>query len=186
MGVGPVQSGDAYGSGYGGGFVAGRISPHDPLSGSPQMRIDAAASGVLPARIVAWCLDAVFITLIAGAVALLVGALTLASFGLLHGLFALLGMIPFLYSWLFVGSSLAATPGQAICGLGLRDNRTLGRPGMAAALLWTIGYAVTMILGAFLLLFALITKRHRTLHDLVSGLVMVRVGTLPGATFGAA
>ena len=181
-----MQSGDAYGAGYGGRFVAGRLPPSDASFGSWQFRADAASSGVLPARIVAWCLDAVFIALIAGAVALVFGALTLASLGLLHGLFALLGVVPFLYSWLFVGSSLAATPGQAICGLGLRRDDTLGRPTMTAALVWTLGYTVTMLLGAFLLLFALLTRRHRTLHDLVSGLVMVRVAALSGGTPGVA
>ena len=37
-----------------------------------------------------------------------------------------------------------------------------------------VGFYVTLALGAVWLVVALLTTRHRTLHDLLSGLVVVR------------
>ena len=103
---------------------------------------------------------------------------TVLTFGLGAPVMALLGAVPFLYTWLSVAGGLSATPGQAMMGLRVRQNADLGPPGAGAALIWTVGYMVTVALGAIWLAVALITGRNRTGHDLVAGLVVVRVDGL--------
>ena len=61
----------------------------------------------------------------------------------------------------------------------VRDD-DFGRPSLAQAIVSTLVFYVTMALGMVLLLVALFTVRHRTLHDLGSGLVVVRRRFLAG------
>ena len=49
-----------------------------------------------------------------------------------------------------------------------------------------VGFYVTLGLGAVWLVVALLTTRHRTLHDLVSGLVVVRAARAIDAAIDAA
>ena len=44
-------------------------------------------------------------------------------------------------------------------------------PGAAQALVWVIGWLLTIAAGLIWFAIALITVRHRTLHDLVSGII---------------
>jgi uncharacterized RDD family membrane protein YckC len=105
--------------------------------------------------------------------------LALVTFGLLTlGLgFPLLGVLPFVpfcYHFLFLASQAACTPGQHLMGLIVLRNDDFGRPSVLQAVVFTIGFYVTLATSGLLLLVALVTARHRTLHDLVSGLVVVR------------
>ena len=74
----------------------------------------------------------------------------------------------------FLCGRLSATPGQAAVGLIVRRNDDLGRPSLAQAIVWTLGFYVTLAAGVIWLFVCLLTVRRRTLHDLVSGLVLVR------------
>jgi uncharacterized RDD family membrane protein YckC len=62
----------------------------------------------------------------------------------------------------------------------------LGRPTPAQALVYAIGYAVTMWAGAIWLLAAFFTRRARCLHDIVAGVAVLRANavstTVPGWT----
>ncbi|MBN8898070.1 MAG: hypothetical protein J0H35_07785, partial [Rhodospirillales bacterium] len=58
----------------------------------------------------------------------------------------------------------------------------LGPPTALQALISTLGYYVTLATSGLLLLVALFTTRHRTLHDLVSGLVVVRTRAMRALT----
>ena len=78
-------------------------------------------------------------------------------------------------------TSLSATPGQALLGLVVRRNDDLGRPDLLEALISVVGFYVTLALGAIWLIVALVTRRHRTVHDLLAGLVVVRVDALTPA-----
>ena len=142
------------------------------------MQDDYLTTGVLSRRIVAWIIDAALISTLVGAawsVGVVFGLLTLGlALPLLGGLPAL----PILYTWLFIASPLSATPGQALLGLTVRRDDDLGRPSLAQALVSTIGYYLTVALGAIWLGVALLTTRHRALHDLVSGLVVIRARAL--------
>lgn len=131
-------------------------------------------------RIVAFLLDglilAIGIRLLAG-VLFLFGIVTL---GLGMPLLGLLPVVPLLYNWLSLLSGLSATPGQAMMGLIVRRNDDLGPPGALAALVWVIGFYVSLALSGLPLLLALFTEGKRTGHDLLSGLVVVRARALTG------
>jgi uncharacterized RDD family membrane protein YckC len=136
--------------------------------------------GVLARRMFAWLIDVLLIGLILAAlwlVLLLLGVLTL---GLGLPLLGVLPFVPFCYHLLFVAAPASATPGQQALGLVVRRNEDLGRPTQVQALIYTLLFYLTLATTGLLLLFALFTIRHRTLHDLASGLVVVRARALTG------
>ena len=149
--------------------------------------IDAAhdawsTDGVLPRRFVAWLVDAALLSaaMAIGHVALL--ALGVMTLGLGLPLLGLLPLLPFVYVLGFLASDRGRTPGQAVAGLVLRRNDDLGRPTGLQALAWTVGLALTLLAGAFWMLVALLTVRHRALHDLAAGLTMTRADTVAPRT----
>ena len=134
---------------------------------------DWLTQGVLSRRIFAWLIDILLIGLILGALwfaLLLFGLLTL-GFG--FALFALLPFVPFAYHFLFVAGS-SATPGQQALALMVRRNDDLGPPSPLQALIYTLVFYLTLATTGLLLLVALFTIRKRALHDLASGLVVIR------------
>ena len=136
--------------------------------------------GVLARRVFAWLLDVPLIGLIVVAlwfVLLLFGVLTL---GLGLPLLGVLPFVPFCYHLLFVAAPASATPGQQALGLAVRRNDDLGRPTPVQAFIYTLLFYLTLATTGLLLLFALFTIGHRTLHDLASGLVVVRTRALTG------
>jgi uncharacterized RDD family membrane protein YckC len=136
--------------------------------------------GVMIRRVFAWLIDIVLLGLILTAlwfVLLLFGVLTL---GLGFALLGALPFVPFCYHWLFVAGPASATPGQQALGLVVRRNDDLGRPPLLQAFVYTLVFYLTLATTGLLLLFALFTVRHRTLHDLASGLVVVRARALTG------
>jgi uncharacterized RDD family membrane protein YckC len=140
--------------------------------------------GVLIRRIFAWLLDVLLVGLtlvVLWFVLLLFGVLTL---GLGLPLLGVLPFVPFCYHLFFVASPAAATPGQQVLGLVVRRNDDLGLPSFAQAFIYTLVFYLTLATTGLLLLIALFTIRHRTLHDLASGLVVVRARALTGG-FGS-
>jgi uncharacterized RDD family membrane protein YckC len=134
--------------------------------------------GVLARRVFAWLIDMLLIGLILLAlwfVLLLFGVLTL---GLGLPLLGILPFVPFCYHLLFVMGPASATPGQRALGLVIRRNDDLGRPTPVQALVFTLLFYLTLATSGVLLLIALFTVRRRTLHDLASGLVVVRTRAL--------
>ena len=139
--------------------------------------------GVRTRRIAAWFVDLLLIGLmVAGLwfVLLLFGLLTL---GLGFPLMGILPFIPFFYHFLFVAGS-GATPGQQAMGLAVRRDDDLGPPTALQALIYTLVFYITLALAGLLLLVSLFTIRKRTLHDIASGLVVVRTRALTGG-FGS-
>ncbi len=137
----------------------------------------ALTSGVLVRRCLAWLLDAALIACLVS-----VGWAVLFTFGLITlglgmPLLGLLWAVPFCYNFLFL-AGMAATPGQALCGLRMLREDDLGRPTPLQALVSVVLYYVTLATSGLLLLLALVTPRHRTLHDILSGLLVVRAGAL--------
>jgi uncharacterized RDD family membrane protein YckC len=65
-------------------------------------------------------------------------------------------------------------------GLAIRRDADLGPPESVQALVWALGFALTLMLtgGLLWLLAVLITQRKRALHDIVAGLVVVRAEAL--------
>jgi uncharacterized RDD family membrane protein YckC len=134
--------------------------------------------GVMLRRIWAWLFD---LLLVGGIVLVLWVVLVgfgLLTFGLGFPLLGLLPIVPLLYHVLFVAGGRSATPGQVLLDLVIRRDQDLGRPSLLQAILFTAGLWLTLGAGVVWLAAALVTSRNRTLHDLVSGLVVVRNGAL--------
>jgi uncharacterized RDD family membrane protein YckC len=134
--------------------------------------------GVLWRRVMAYVVDLFCI----GAIAIVLwcgfAVLWLLSFGLLGPLLWFLsGLIPLAYHTLLLSGRRSATFGMRVFDLELRS--TSGeRPGFLQALVQTLLFYITVAMTCSLvLLFALFNRRRRTLHDVLSGTVMVR--TLP-------
>jgi uncharacterized RDD family membrane protein YckC len=138
--------------------------------------------GVLSRRVFAWLIDVLLIGLIVGALCLVLLLFGLLTLGLGLPLLGVLPFVPFCYHLLFVAGPSSATPGQQALGLVVRRNDDLGPPTLAQAFVFTLVFYVTLAATGLLLLVALFTLRHRTLHDLASGLVVVRTHRLQEAT----
>ena len=131
--------------------------------------------GVMSRRCVAWCVDLVVLGLLLWLLWWTMVVLGFLTLGLGFGLFAALPFVPFLYQVLSLISERSATPGQRLLGLTVRRDDDLGPPTFFQAVVGTLVFYVTLATSGLLLIVALFTVRHRTLHDLASGLVVVRV-----------
>lgn len=105
-------------------------------------------------------------------------ALTIAgilSFGLLLPLVPVaLVLLPIAYHTLLVGGSGSATLGMRLLGLEVRS-WTGERPTLWQALLMgALFYATIAVTGSLILLVVLFNTRRRTLHDFLSGILLVR------------
>ncbi len=159
------------------------MSAYSAEQGSSDARL---FEGVLFRRVWAWLID---LLLVGGIVAVL--WVVLVGFGLLTlglgmPLLGLLPVVPLAYHVLFVAAPRSATPGQVMMDLSVRRDQDLGRPSLLQAVLFTAGLWLTLGAGVVWLAAALLTTRHRTLHDLVSGVVVVRSRALDGTLTGTA
>lgn len=148
---------------------------------------DALTRGVLSRRVVAWMIDAIILAIVMAGLWVALLLFGVMTFGLGMPLLAALPVVPVLYGWLSVASSASATPGQAIMGVMVRRNEDLGPPGGLRALATTILFYVTLAtsLGVLWFLVVLITARRRTLHDILSGTVVVRASSLTAPEFAS-
>jgi uncharacterized RDD family membrane protein YckC len=131
-------------------------------------------AGVLSRRCLGWLTDLLLVAVLVGTLWSSLLLLGLLTFGLGWWLFGLVPLLPFAYHCLFLTGSLSATPGQALFGLVVRRDDDLGPPSLAQAVISTLVFYLTLATSGLLLLVALFTQRKRTLHDLASGLVVVR------------
>ena len=143
---------------------------------------DFLVGGALSRRCVAWCVDFCLIgvlVVVAWTALVMFGLLT---FGLGFSALSLLPFVPFLYHVLSLMSAATATPGQQMLGLTVRRDADLGPPTPLQVLISVVVFYLTLATSGLLLFVALFTLRHRTLHDLVSGLVVVRVQAMQALT----
>jgi uncharacterized RDD family membrane protein YckC len=138
--------------------------------------------GVMFRRALALLMDLVIIAVIAAVLWVILALFGVLTFGLGMPLLAVLPAVPPLYHFGTLASPLSATPGQKLMGLSVRRNSDLGRPDVLEALISVAVFYATLALGAIWLAVALVTTRHRTLHDLLSGLVVVRSEAVPPLT----
>ncbi|NKC29285.1 RDD family protein [Falsiroseomonas selenitidurans] len=136
--------------------------------------------GVLWRRIAAWVVDAALLLVLSW---LIWGGAALAAvptLGLLGGLLLLPWalLLPILYGTLSIGSTLSATPGQALLGLTVRSEADGAPPSLGQALTATVLHALSWAAGGLPLLAPLFSTRRRTLHDLFSGTLVLRVDAL--------
>ncbi len=142
---------------------------------------DASLTDGVPLRRVwAWLIDLAAIAVIAGVLWVVLVTFGLLTLGLGLPLLGLLPVVPFVYHVGFVAAS-AATPGQALMGLTVRQDDDLSFPSLVQAALFTLGLYVTLAAGVVWLGVALFTVRRRALHDMVAGVVVVRKRALTAA-----
>lgn len=131
--------------------------------------------GVTTARVFAYLVDAFIIGLILLGLHLTLGILTIASLGLLFPLHLLVVplAVALLYHSLTMAGPFSSTIGMRLFGLRVYgvDGR---RPSLPQTLLHSGLFYFTIGLAGWPLLFALFEPRRRTLHDLLSGLVVMR------------
>jgi uncharacterized RDD family membrane protein YckC len=138
------------------------------------VRDEDFVAGVLTRRCFAWLIDLVLIGLILSVLWIVLFLFGLLTLGLGFGVMTALPAVPFLYHFLSLMRRSSATPGQALVGLTVRRDFDLGPPTGLQALIFTVVFYLTLATSGLLLLVALFTVRHRTLHDLASDLVVVR------------
>jgi uncharacterized RDD family membrane protein YckC len=152
---------------------------HD--SGMPDpAAIPEAYEGVRWRRILAYFVDLCFIGVIAVLLWVLFAMISVLSFGLLGPvLWFLFGLIPLAYHTLLLSGLRSATFGMRCFDLELRSV-TGERPGFLQALAQTALFYLTVgATGSLILVFALLNRHKRTLHDLLAGTVMVRRFPVP-------
>ncbi|WP_300303569.1 RDD family protein [Ferrovibrio sp.] len=106
---------------------------------------------------------------------LMLGFLSVLTFGLLTPLLVLIGAaVPVAYHTLTIGGPASATWGMRVFGLQVRVWNG-GKPGYLQALLHTAAFYVTVsFTGGLILLWALFNNRGRCLHDILCGTLVVR------------
>jgi len=134
----------------------------------------ALTYGVISRRVIAWFIDLALIVVILFSLWLALLLFGLLTLGLGFGALGVLPFVPFCYHFLSLISPLSATPGQHWLGLIVLQNDSFARPTALQAVISTLLFYLTLATSGLLLLAALVTTRHRTLHDLLSGLVVVR------------
>ncbi len=151
-------------------------SPYAPMIEADQDEL--LTGGVVGRRMIAWLLDAMILGLLAFVVWFGLAAFTLMTLGFGAPAFALLAFLPAAYGFLSLISGLQASPGQAMMGLIVVRDIDLGPPTAAQAMVSVIAYTATIALGAIWCAVAVVTTRHRTVHDFASGLVVVKRSAL--------
>jgi uncharacterized RDD family membrane protein YckC len=137
---------------------------------------------VLWRRVGAYVVDLAILAVLSLAAWITLTTAGVLSFGLLLPLVPVaLVLLPIAYHTLLVGGSGAATLGMRLFGLQVRS-WTGERPSLWQALLMgTLFYATIAATGSLILLVTLFNARRRTLHDFLSGTLMVRrVEAVPG------
>src|SRR5476649_2822527 len=152
--------------------------------GNPHLDDDLLTSGVMSRRCVAWVFDFFLIAVLVWVLWWILVMFGLLTFGLGFGAMSILPFVPFCYNFLSLLGASNATPGQQMMGLTVRRDYDLGPPAGLQALASVLLFYLTLATSGLLLVVALFTTRHRTLHDLISGLVVVRVRALTAGGTG--
>ena len=145
------------------------------------MTDDFLTEGVLWRRVMAWFIDAALIAVIIVVLWVVLLGFGLVTLGLGLPLLGLLPVVPIAYHALFIAGGRSATPGQGIMGITVRQVDTLAPPTFVQALVFTVGLWLTLSAGVIWLVAALFLPQKRAIHDLVSGLVIVRTQALTRA-----
>ncbi|MBW4022498.1 MAG: RDD family protein [Proteobacteria bacterium] len=139
---------------------------------------DSLTWGVPSRRIGAFLIDLLLICLLTMGVSIGFAVIHVMTLGLLHGPAHLILIIGLMYEAVWMASPAMATPGQAAVGLSVRRADDLGRPTLVQAIAFTGLLYLTLAAGVIWLAIAFFTPRRRAIHDMISGLVVVRAGAL--------
>jgi uncharacterized RDD family membrane protein YckC len=145
-----------------------------------QLDDDTLTWGVPSRRVGAFLIDWLLIALLTMGVSIGFAVIHIMTLGLLHGPAHLILVIGAIYDVCWIAGPFAATPGQMAVGLSVRRADDLGRPMLAQAVAFTGLLYVTLAAGVIWLAIAFFTHRRRAIHDMISGLVVIRAGALDG------
>lgn len=141
-----------------------------------ELRDPALFEGILSRRLLAYLIDVFFLVIIVVIGWVILGTLTVLSFGLLGPLsVAAMFLLPLAYHSYFIAKS-AATPGMKIMDVMVvtLDGRP---PDAMTAILMTVFFFLSISVTVWLvLLVVLFTDRNRALHDILASTLMVRRG----------
>ena len=140
-------------------------------------RLDAASTydGVLTRRVLAFCIDYLFIAILLVPFGILIFLFGLLTLGLGWLLFAVLvPAVAAIYIWNTLGGRRQATPGMRMMGLRLERMDGARIDGMLAVVHGVVFWASVAVLTPLILLATLFLERRRALHDLLLGTVVVR------------
>lgn len=135
----------------------------------------ALFAGVTGRRLFAYLVDLAVLAGILIVYKIMLGLLTIVSFGLLTPLLVLIGAaVPVAYHTFTIGGAASATLGMRLFGLEVRVWNG-GKPGYLQALLHTAAFYVTVsFTGGLILLWPLFNNRGRCLHDILCGTLVIR------------
>ncbi len=134
-----------------------------------------AYEGVRTRRVVAFCLDYLFVGLLSIPFAVVVFLLGIITLGLGFALFSILvPAVALMYVAFTLGGSEQATPGMRM--MGIRLERLDDKPidGILAVVHTVLFWAGNVLLTPLILLATLFLDRKRTVHDILLGTVVVR------------
>lgn len=143
-----------------------------------RMDDDSLTWGVPSRRVVAFFIDSFLIMMLTLGFAFVFALVHLMSFGLLRGPAHLVLLVGLVYLAGWMASPAMATPGQMAVGLSVRRSDDLGRATLVQTIAFTGLLYLTLVAGVIWLAVAFFTVRRRALHDMLSGLVIIRAGAL--------
>ena len=138
----------------------------------------ALSHGVIRRRCAAFVVDMIGIALFGWAIVFAIAIFGVLTLGFGWIAFHILPFLPLVYYTLLI-SGTGATPGQRLAGLAVRQDATLEPPALAQAFVWTLLLWFSFALAGLPFLLAFVTPRHRTAHDMLSGLTLVRAAQFP-------
>lgn len=142
---------------------------------------------VWPRRVFAFITDSILIGILAAVIGWTITVIGFLTLGLGFALYHLMPLIWPVYYVAWLQGHGAATPGQRLFGLTLRQDDSLilaapVRPSLAQAIAWTVLLAVSFGFGLLPFLVMFVTRRRRAAHDLLSGLTVVHATALNRGT----
>jgi uncharacterized RDD family membrane protein YckC len=129
--------------------------------------------GVITRRIFALFADLILINILALGAAIFITLFGLLTFGIVTITWHIIPWLPLLYFAVLVGSD-GGTLGQRLFGLRVRQDANLAPPTLAQALVWALLLWLSFYLACIPFAWVLFNPRHRALHDVLSGLVVIR------------
>jgi uncharacterized RDD family membrane protein YckC len=129
--------------------------------------------GVITRRVFALFTDLLLLNVLGWGAAVFITLFGFLTFGVGTIAFHIMPWLPLLYFTVMVGSD-GCTLGQRLFGLRMRQDADLSPPNLAQALVWTLLLWLSFALACVPFAWALVNPRHRALHDVLSGLVVIR------------
>ena len=129
--------------------------------------------GVITRRVFALFADLILINILAWGAAIFMTLFGLLTFGIVTITWHIMPWLPLLYFAVLVGSD-GATLGQRLFGLRVRQDADFTPPTLAQALVWAVLLWVSFCMACIPFAWVLFNPRHRALHDVLSGLVVIR------------